>query len=74
MGGRNRSQSVYLTVQSRRIAFLPPGTYSIHINDTRIVDGSVRVNARIVKSISLVTADELKRIQGLTEEGEKNGD
>jgi len=51
MSGRNRSQKVFLTVESTHIAFLPAGHYSLHIDHVRIEKGSVRIVARIIDTI-----------------------
>lgn len=51
MSSKNRAQQVVLTVLSSRIAYLPMGKYSLHIDDTRIEKGSVTLKARIVDTI-----------------------
>jgi len=74
MSGKNRSHSVYLTVVGKRVAFLPAGIYSVHLDDTWIESGSVKVKLRIIKSLILapdfpkiVSASELMKLQGLKE-------
>ena len=58
MSSKNRAQQVTLTVSSNRIAFLPVGKYSLHIDDTRIERGSVTLKARIVDSMKEEVKDE----------------
>lgn len=57
MSGKNRSQKVYLTVESTRIGLLPAGHYSLHIDNVCIEKGSIKVTARIISSLVLTSSN-----------------
>lgn len=52
MSGKNRSQRVYLYVESSRLK-IPTGAYSVHIDNVTIKKGSLQFTGRIIDEISI---------------------
>jgi hypothetical protein len=53
MAARNRKQMVFLEIVSGVVDFLPVGTYTVHIDNTTIEKGSIKLTGRILSKIDI---------------------
>ena len=67
MSGKNRSQKIFMAVVSSRLK-IPEGTYSVHLDDVKIVKGSLSFSGRIIDELRTLGPDNEDTLQLLITE------
>jgi hypothetical protein len=69
MSGKNRKQNVILSVISPRIANIPPGHYTCHIDSVQLVKGNLVAKVKLIDQVTITTAFEECKGKEVKEDG-----
>ena len=70
MSGKDRKQKVILSVLSPRIANIPPGHYSCHIDSVQIVNGNLIAKVKLIDQVVITTMLDEHKGEEVKKDGE----